>query len=265
MAPPSVAGALVGGYLAGRVPKTALLLVIAAVLLLQRARPAAAPPAPRRGCAAEFSRRGGGRLRSRDRPARRLRRADPRLAAHARAAAARRASRPRAQSGRTSRSASASASPGCSGHLPSAAPDWRLIAVGGGASIPAALIGARLTGRLSEPALDPRDRLRPARRRPGRGDSGVRLSLDALEESRRPLRGSAPAPPGTACARSPRTAPTRRRGFPRANGSTSSGVHSSWRPEVISVGTSSSPSRSITSHSFSVPVTVNSFGPHIVS
>jgi len=33
MAPPSVIGALVGGYLAGRVPKTALLLAIAAVLL----------------------------------------------------------------------------------------------------------------------------------------------------------------------------------------------------------------------------------------
>ena len=72
---------------------------------------------------------------------------------------------------------------GLLGHLPSAAPDWKLIAVGGGASIPAALIGARLTGRLSEPALDPRDRLRPARRRRRRGDSGVRLSLDALEEA----------------------------------------------------------------------------------
>ena len=32
MAPPSVVGALAGGYLAGRVPKTALLLAIAAVL-----------------------------------------------------------------------------------------------------------------------------------------------------------------------------------------------------------------------------------------
>ena len=33
MAPPSVAGALIGGYLAGRIPERALLLVIAAVLL----------------------------------------------------------------------------------------------------------------------------------------------------------------------------------------------------------------------------------------
>ena len=53
--------------------------------------------------------------------------------------------------------------------------------------------------------------------------------------------------------------------IPRCSGSTSAGVHSSYRPEVISVGTRISPSLSITSQSFSVPVTVNSFGPHIVS
>jgi uncharacterized protein len=39
---------------------------------------------------------------------------------------------------------------GLIGHLPSAAPDWDLLAVGAAASIPGALIGARLTGRLSE-------------------------------------------------------------------------------------------------------------------
>jgi hypothetical protein len=42
---------------------------------------------------------------------------------------------------------------GLLGHLPSAAPDWRLIAVGGAASVPGALLGARLTGRLSDLAL----------------------------------------------------------------------------------------------------------------
>jgi uncharacterized membrane protein YfcA len=42
---------------------------------------------------------------------------------------------------------------GLLGHLPSAAPDWKLILVGGAASVPAALLGARLTGRLSEQAL----------------------------------------------------------------------------------------------------------------
>ena len=38
---------------------------------------------------------------------------------------------------------------GLVGHLPSAGPDWGLLAVGAGASIPGALLGARLTGRLS--------------------------------------------------------------------------------------------------------------------
>jgi uncharacterized membrane protein YfcA len=42
---------------------------------------------------------------------------------------------------------------GLLGHLPSAAPDYRLVLVGGAASIPGALIGARLTGRLSEHRL----------------------------------------------------------------------------------------------------------------
>lgn len=39
---------------------------------------------------------------------------------------------------------------GVIGHLPNAAPDWDLLAVGAAASIPGALLGARLTGRLSE-------------------------------------------------------------------------------------------------------------------
>jgi uncharacterized membrane protein YfcA len=42
---------------------------------------------------------------------------------------------------------------GLLGHLHSAAPDYRLVLVGGAASIPGALIGARLTGRLSEQRL----------------------------------------------------------------------------------------------------------------
>jgi uncharacterized membrane protein YfcA len=42
---------------------------------------------------------------------------------------------------------------GVIGHLPNAAPDWSVLAVGAGASIPGALLGARLTGRLSEPQL----------------------------------------------------------------------------------------------------------------
>ena len=42
---------------------------------------------------------------------------------------------------------------GAIGHLPSAAPDWTVAAVGAVASIPGALLGSRLTGRLSEPQL----------------------------------------------------------------------------------------------------------------
>ena len=54
MAPPSVVGALAGGYLAGEIPDSALLLAIAAVLLysgvdLLRWEPPGARARPRRG------------------------------------------------------------------------------------------------------------------------------------------------------------------------------------------------------------------------
>jgi uncharacterized membrane protein YfcA len=42
---------------------------------------------------------------------------------------------------------------GVIGHLSSEPPDWGLLALGGGASIPGAALGARLTGRLSEVQL----------------------------------------------------------------------------------------------------------------
>jgi uncharacterized membrane protein YfcA len=42
---------------------------------------------------------------------------------------------------------------GVIGHLPSEAPDWDLLAVGAAASVPGALLGSRLTGRLSEERL----------------------------------------------------------------------------------------------------------------
>jgi uncharacterized membrane protein YfcA len=42
---------------------------------------------------------------------------------------------------------------GAIGHLPSAPPDWRVAAIGAAASIPGALLGARLVGRLSEQQL----------------------------------------------------------------------------------------------------------------
>jgi uncharacterized membrane protein YfcA len=42
---------------------------------------------------------------------------------------------------------------GVIGHLPSASPDWDLLAIGAAASIPGAIIGARLVGKLSEERL----------------------------------------------------------------------------------------------------------------
>ena len=151
MAPPSVAGALVGGYLAGKVPQSALLLAIAAVLiysgldLLFRA-----PAQGKTGeephvliaivSGAVIGLIGGfvglilGSLRMPallrlvgETPARAV---GTNLAVGVCVGVA-----------------------GLLGHLPSATPEWWLIAVGGAASIPGALLGARLTGRLSEPAL----------------------------------------------------------------------------------------------------------------
>jgi uncharacterized protein len=42
---------------------------------------------------------------------------------------------------------------GALAHLPDASPDWGLLALGAAASIPGALLGSRLTGRLSPRAL----------------------------------------------------------------------------------------------------------------
>jgi uncharacterized protein len=42
---------------------------------------------------------------------------------------------------------------GVIGHLPSEPPDWDVLAVGAAASLPGALLGSRLTGRLSDRAL----------------------------------------------------------------------------------------------------------------
>ena len=42
---------------------------------------------------------------------------------------------------------------GAIGHLPSSTPDWRVAAFGAAASVPGALLGSRLTGRLSEVQL----------------------------------------------------------------------------------------------------------------
>ena len=154
MAPPSVAGAALGGYLAGIVPDTALLLVIAVVLLysgadLLRRRPAPVPRSPEKSelnvpavaiAGAVIGLLGGfvglilGSLRMPallrivgETPARAV---GTNLAIGVLVGIA-----------------------GLVGHLPSAPPDWRLLAVGAGGSIPGALLGARLTGRLTEAQL----------------------------------------------------------------------------------------------------------------
>src|SRR5215213_3619041 len=151
MAPPSVAGALVGGYLAGVVPDEAVLLGIAVVLVYSGVDLLRRKPQPRPadqeldvGAAilsgAVIGLLGGfvglilGSLRM--------------------PALLRLVGEPPASAVGTNLAVGVCvAIAGLAGHLPSAAPDWRLILIGGAASVPGALIGARLTGRLSEQAL----------------------------------------------------------------------------------------------------------------
>jgi uncharacterized membrane protein YfcA len=148
MAPPSIAAAVAGGYLAGTVPDSALLFVISAVLLysgldllLRRPQPVVA----RRGrrivsavvSGAVIGLLGGfvglilGSLRM--------------------PALLRIVGEPATRAVGTNLAVGVCVGvAGLLGHLPSAAPDYRLVLVGGAASIPGALLGARLTGRLSE-------------------------------------------------------------------------------------------------------------------
>jgi uncharacterized membrane protein YfcA len=153
MAPPAAAGALAGGYLAGVVSEQALLLAIAAVLAysgvdLLRPRKAPTPARPAHTLdiraavlsGAVIGLLGGfvglilGSLRL------------PALL--------------RLVGERASRAVGSNlvvgmvvGIAGLLGHLPSARPDPELLAVGALASIPGALLGARLTGRLSEQQL----------------------------------------------------------------------------------------------------------------
>jgi uncharacterized protein len=151
MAPPSVAGAVAGGYLAGTVPENALLLTIAVVLLYS-----------------------GLDLLLR-RPVRRHAREEPNVFAAVFSGAIigllggfvglilgslrmpallRLVGEPPGRAVGTNLAVGVCVgAAGLVGHLPSAAPDYRLVLAGGTASIPGALIGARLTGRLSERRL----------------------------------------------------------------------------------------------------------------
>ena len=154
MAPPSVAGALAGGDLAGILDEDVLLAAIATVLfysgadLLRRRPRAAAAGAPAR----DFGRTaaivsgaligllGGlvglilGSLRM------------PALLRHV-------GEPPHTAVGTNLAVGVCVGVAGALGRLPSGAPDWRIAAIGAGASVPGALLGARLTGRLSEAQL----------------------------------------------------------------------------------------------------------------
>ena len=151
MAPPSVAGALVGGFLAGVVPDDAVLLGIAVVLVYSGIDLLRHKPAPRPAgheldiraavlSGAAIGLLGGfvglilGALRM---PAL------LRLVGEV----------PSRAVGTNLLVGVLVGIAGLIGHLPSAAPDAGIVLVGSAASIPGALIGARLTGRLSEEQL----------------------------------------------------------------------------------------------------------------
>jgi uncharacterized membrane protein YfcA len=151
MAPPSVAGALVGGYLAGVVPDEAVLLGIAVVLVYSGVDLLRRKPQPRPAdqeldvraavlSGAAIGLLGGfvglilGSLRM---PA--LLRLVGEMPARA--------------VGTNLLVGVVVGIAGLLGHLPGAAPDLGIVVVGSAASIPGALLGARLTGRLSEDQL----------------------------------------------------------------------------------------------------------------
>ena len=147
LTPPSMVGAVVGGYVSGKVPKDAFLTTIGILLLLMALdllwrRP---PPESRRMTPVETVLVGGGIgllggfvgliLGSLRLPAM-LRMGEPLAAAI----------------GTNVTVGFFVGTAGVVGHLPGGV-DWTLLAVGSAASIPGALLGARLTGRLPEAQL----------------------------------------------------------------------------------------------------------------
>jgi uncharacterized protein len=152
MAPPSMAGAVAGGLLSGAIPDTALLIVIGVTLVyfgVDLLRPRAEAPVPRRGeeldiraavvSGAAIGVLGGlvglilGALRM------------PALLRWVGEAPARAV-------GTNMAIGFWVGVAGVAGHLPGGV-DWTALAIGSAASIPGALLGARLTGRLSERQL----------------------------------------------------------------------------------------------------------------
>jgi uncharacterized protein len=155
MAPPSIVGAVLGGYLSGVVPSQQLLLAIAAVLLysgldLLRWRPPAvtdgAGSPPDLDIPAAVATGGvigllGGLVG--------LILGSLRMPALLRVVH----ETPARAVGTNVTVGFCVGVAGALAHLPDAPPDWGLLALGGAASIPGALLGSRLTGRLSQPTL----------------------------------------------------------------------------------------------------------------
>jgi uncharacterized membrane protein YfcA len=151
MAPPSMVGAVAGGYLSGAIPDQALLLIIGAVLvyfgvdLLRPRRETQSQPAQELDVraavitGAAIGVLGGlvglilGSLRL------------PALVRYV-------GETPSRAVGTNVAVGFCVGLAGVIGHLP-AGVDWDLLAIGSAASIPGALLGARLTGRLSEAQL----------------------------------------------------------------------------------------------------------------
>jgi uncharacterized membrane protein YfcA len=151
MLPPSVAGAVAGGYAAGRLPADTLQIVIGAALLvfglelLRPRRNALSPPREEPNlraaviAGAAIGALGGliglilGTLRV------------PALIRWV-------GEEPARVVGTNLVVGIAVGAAGLVGHLPGGI-DWTLLAVGAGASVPGALLGSRYTGRLSVPAL----------------------------------------------------------------------------------------------------------------
>ena len=153
MAPPSIVGGLAGGYISGELPGDALLLTIAAVLLYSAYELLAKP---------DVSRKRPGR-EGLDIPAAVVTGAvvgllggivglilgSLRMPALIRLVG----ETPARAVGTNVTVGFLVGVAGVIGHLPSGPPDWDLLAVGAAASIPGALLGSRLTGRLSDREL----------------------------------------------------------------------------------------------------------------
>jgi uncharacterized protein len=147
LTPPSIAGAVVGGYLSGLVPKNAFLAAIGIFLLLMAAdllRPKP-PVQPRQMTRLETILVGGGigllggfvGL----------------ILGSVRLPALLRMGEPLAKAIGTNVTVGFFVgAAGVVGHLPGGV-DWGLLAVGGAASVPGALLGSRLTGKLPEEQL----------------------------------------------------------------------------------------------------------------